>query len=491
MDDVTFDRALIFGCLQAGPKALFKARESGIRAEHFLDEDRPIWEFMETFSRKGRLPSPEEIAAATGVSLEIPEKPYDAETFAKPIAKRALQNMMSSRFGDIGKLMVVDPFAAREQMAELVRDTSWSTGRMASYIDPETFRVLIDDYEKMERGGGVITGLSSPWPNVDKHSLGLQPGELTVLLAKRKTGKSWGLLAWFMHILKNDLAGTDDCLLIVSMEMPAKQMYKRLAAIDLNLDYADFRAGRLTVDERKRLYDKMTELENPQPGTPTIHIATAKEIKNVADICGKVSEKRPRAVGIDGMYILGRDKKLGMWERTITNCSEIKLDLCEDMDIGVLATSQFAGTKDKQALEATADDAAYAKAIGDWADAMRGLFMNDEYERAGQRVFRAMESREFQGVDLDINFNLKLMDFSEIKVRDDDAGDGDKPGDGGEDGKAGGEDAEPVIDGSGGGVDEKLVVAVETETVEDAGADEPENAPGAAPGADPGEVIEF
>lgn len=894
MDNVTLDRALVYAVLQGGPEALFKARETGIRAEHFLAEDHAIWEFIESFSRKGRLPTTIEIAATTGVSLVVPEEPYDAETFAKPIARRALQNMMSDRFGDIGKLMVTDPFKAREEMASLVKDTTWSTGRLPSYTDQETFQEIIADYERAESGGGTLLGLSSPWPNVDEHSLGLQPGELTVVLAKRKTGKclwgktlchdpvsgheltiedfvaeasrpvltwgpnqsvhsvkpaayvdtgtkeclkitwrsgrslvatpehplmtpagwarldqmqeghhtaavaklpgplvpvsqprhiikilsymlaeggcskpstptftsnvdaivgdmsaalieigcglsptrsrsgdynvtisdgatrspvvgllkahgliktksihktipdaifslpdehlalflgrlwscdgtveargqvsystgsrkladqvqhlllrfgvtsriraltrkikggteerdyyevvlhrerierfkvhigphfvgpkaekiqrvtfqgrsrvgwirneemwgairaemeahpelvsavgeelgyqfrfqkshvlnyksgrirklvfaafcevydsplkwvlddniywdeivmvepvgvkrvfdltvlpthcfiandvivhnTWILLSWFMHILKNDLAGTNDNLLIVSMEMPAKAIYKRLAAIDLQLDYKAFRKGRLTTEEKNRLLAKAKELENPPSGTPTIHVATAKEVKSVAEICDKVSELRPRAVGIDGMYILGRDKRMGMWERTITNCSEIKLDLCEDMDMGVLATTQIKGTTDKQALEATADDAAYAKAIGDWADAMRGLFMNDEHEMNGTRVFRAMESREFQGVDLEINFKLATH-FSEVKIMDDKSSSDDddeekkKPADG---------EAEPVIDGSGG--EEEKPVAPETEAAEDADAEEPE----------PGKEVEF
>ncbi len=147
-----------------------------------------------------------------------------------------------------------------------------------------------------------------------------------------------------------------------------------------------------------------------------------------------------------------------MWERTIENCELLKNDLCAQMDVPVLATTQFKGTMKKDSLNADADDAAYAKAIGDWADAMRGLFMNDEYEKEKRRVFRAMESREFRGVDLQIHFDLDKMCFDEIKVMDADT---ETPGgeitDGG--GGSGGEDTSEethdpdtpaIIDGSGG-----------------------------------------
>lgn len=428
MDDVTVDRALIFGVLQGGLPAYFKARKLGITAEFEVDkrtkekkykffeeaDDADIFAFFKVFLREEkRLPTPAEIKAGTGVYPVVPkveDDPYSVKVFAERIQRRSLRNAISDRFGEIAETLVKDPEQARKDMAQLVRDTAWSLGHTTSFTDAAVAREMLADYDRAKKGKGKLLGLSSPWEEVDKHSLGLQPGELTVLLAKRKIGKTWILLKWFMHILRTDL-GPGESLLIVSMEMPGKQIYRRMAAIDLHLCYEDFRAGRLTVDEEKRLRDWVEEMQTPDPDRPTIHVATAAEVRDVADICDKVAELNPKAVGIDGMYILGRDRRMGMWERTIQNCSEIKLDLCAEMDIPVLATTQLKGSKDKYSLEADADDAAYAKAIGDWADAMRGLFMSRGMEEDGFRMFTAMESREFRGVDFEIQFKLTTMNF--------------------------------------------------------------------------------
>jgi replicative DNA helicase len=229
------------------------------------------------------------------------------------------------------------------------------------------------------------------------------------------THNTWILLKWFQHILRHDLKPGQN-LLIASMEMAPSQMYRRLAAIDLYLDYANFRAGRLTVEEEKRLKEWEEAMRDGDDSQPTICVAGADVIRNVGDICDKVAELGSCLVGLDGLYILGRDSKKSMWERTIDNISDLKLELCAGMNMGCLATSQFRGSKNKNELKADADDAAYAKAIGDWADAMRGLFMNDDYEKNKRRVFRYMESREFRGVDLQINFDLDRMDFSEDHV---------------------------------------------------------------------------
>jgi hypothetical protein len=416
VDDITLDRALILSILQADKPGFFKARDAGLLNEHVQDEDQKIFALFETFVRKhNRLPTTTEIKADSGVNILIPKEPYEVELFAEKIAQRALQNKLQDGLGPITREVLTDPKAARVALAELVKTTAWSLGSVASYTDSIIAETIVADYERAKSRGSGLLGYSSPWPNVDKHSLGLQPGELTVLLAKRKTGKTWMLLKWFVHILRNDLQPGEN-LLIASMEMPDIQMYRRLAAIDLRLNYADFRSGRLTVEEERRLKDWVEAMRDGDESRPTIHVAGADVIRSVGNICDKVAELNSKLVGIDGFYILGRDSKKAMWERTIDNVQGIKLDLCAGMNIGCLATTQFAGKKAKSDLNADADDAAYAKAIGDWADAMRGVFMNDEYEKNKRRVFRAMESREFQGVDMVIHFNLDNMNFDEDHV---------------------------------------------------------------------------
>ncbi len=448
MDDITLDRALIFGILEGGLDAFFKARRLGLEAVHLTEPDNAIFALFDSFARKGRLPTFVEIAAATSVVLIRPSEPYDVELFAQKIADRALQNRLKDGLGPITReILIDDPHKARQDLGQLVKDTAWSLGAVTSYTDPEIALELRADYEEAKSKGTGLLGLSSPWPNVDKYSLGIQPGELTVVLAKRKTGKSWILFKWASHVMRTDLK-PDESVLIISMEMTRKSVYRRLAAIDLRLNYQNFRSGRLTKDEEEKFFAHCDSLIAGTSGLPKIHVACADTIRDVADICAKVAELRPRCVFLDGLYILGRDKKLGMWERTITNCAELKLDLCAnaELPVGVVASTQLKGSKNKNDLDADADDAAYAKAIGDWADAMRGCFMNPLYEREKKRVYRAMESREFRGVDLQINFDLDTMDFSEIKVLGDgDEGDGDvvPPGD---DGGLPSESA-PIIDG--------------------------------------------
>jgi hypothetical protein len=407
---------LILGVLQQGKEGFFRTRELGLNSTHVQDDEQKVYALFEEMIRKNqRLPTLVEIKAATDVSIVVPDDPFDPELFGAKVAERALMNKLKDGIGPITREVLTDPTEARRMLTELVKETSWSLGQVDSYTDPSIADTILAAYDKAKAHRGGLLGYSSPWKNVDRHSMGLQPGELTVVLAKRKTGKTWILLRWFVHILRHDLK-PGESILIASMEMPPVQVYRRMAAIDLRLDYKNFRSGRLTVEEERRLKDWVERMRDGDESQPTIHVAGADVIRSVSDVCDKVAEHESKLVGLDGLYILGRDSKKGMWERTIDNVSDLKLELCAGMEIGCLATSQFRGSKNKNELNADADDAAYAKAIGDWADAMRGLFMNSAYEKNGKRVFRAMESREFQGVDLVINFNLENMDFSEDHI---------------------------------------------------------------------------
>jgi len=416
VEGLTPDRCLIYGIAQAGLAGLFKARDLGLKPEHLDAPENKIFDLFEQFIPKTRLPTVIEIRATVGVTLDIPATPFDVETFANRIVTRALRKKLRDGLQRVVEhTLVTDPVAARDELGKLVRETSWSLGQASSYTDPATAQNVYDSYMAAKDRGGGLLGLSSPWPNVDAHSLGLQEGELTVLLAKRKMGKSWLLLKWFLHIYKNDLK-PGECLLIVSMEMPVSLCYRRLAAIDLRLPYKEMRAGKLITAQEEKLAEWVERAKVIDPTKPTIHVLGPNTVRDVSDIAAKTAELRPRGVGIDGLYILGRRTGGAMWERTIENVSQIKLDLCAGLNVPVLATTQFKGSKNKKELQADADDAAYAKAIGDWADAMRGVVADGEMDNNHQRLFIGMESREFRPVDLLIQFDLSEMNFDEIKI---------------------------------------------------------------------------
>jgi replicative DNA helicase len=240
------------------------------------------------------------------------------------------------------------------------------------------------------------------------------------------THNTWILLAWADHVRKQLEPG--EKILVASGEMPDTQIFRRLFAIRNKLCYQDFRAGRLTAPERQRFFDFCEEMLDDDPDRAGIHVADPQFVSTIEDIVDKAAEINAKAVFLDGLYCFAPEMRAALWERVIAATTATKKLLCGGLKIPVVATTQLKGSLKRGDLGADvdSDSAAFAKAIGDWADAVRGVFGDRDYIKNKQRAFRGMETREFEPLDILMHFNLNTMNFDEIKVLDPVGGDKDK-----------------------------------------------------------------
>jgi len=236
---------------------------------------------------------------------------------------------------------------------------------------------------------------------------------------------TWILLKWAEHIwTARDEKGVSElgpgeCILVVSMEMPVWQVLRRLFAIRKKLDYEKFRAGDLSDEEEERFLEWCEEMQTPDPDRPEIIVVASDRVRTVDDIVGIVAQYRPKVVFIDSFYILDvKNQRMQMWERMVYNIKAIKLDIAAQFSVPVLTTTQLSGQVKKGDMNAEADAVAYAKAIGDYADAIDGIFGNTEFQGNKRRIIRGMEAREFKTVDLEIHFDPGTHNYDEIKVLD-------------------------------------------------------------------------
>lgn len=416
---MTPDRALIHAIIKGGLPAFNLVRKRGVNADDLFGDDIEIFKLFEKYLTKGRIPTIEEIALFTNgkISLQSHDGPIDPDISAEVIAKRSLTRKLNDGVGKITDQITVDPFKARDDLSKLIHETVWSQGNIQSTNLPTSIEEVEHRYLQAERQTSGILGLSSPWTSLDEASMGLQNGEVSVVFAKRKTGKTFFSLAWADHIWQNDLKPGEN-ILFVSMEMPPWQINRRLFAIRNRLNYDLFRKGKLPLDQRERFLEWCRLQKEPNLTRPEVVVVGSDVVRTVSDLVGVAAQYRPRVVFVDGFYILGKDQKKQIWERTLENVQAIKLDAAVNLNIPFVISTQLSGTVGKQDLDAEADSAAYAKAIGDYADACYGLFADDAFKADEKRVFRVMEAREFVPINLLINFSQSRQDYSEIRVLD-------------------------------------------------------------------------
>src|SRR3990167_9908683 len=188
---LTPDLQLIHGILQAGPVAYFRARRTGIRSSMLHDEAPSIFDLMERMAGTGRLPSLTEIHTVTGHQIDqICSDPLDVDLISAKIIRRALAGQLHAEFAELAREDAINenPLAVRDRLNDLVHRTNWSHGEPYSTNTRSSIEEVQAAYQRASISTGIL-GLSSPWPTMDEASLGLQEGELTVLFAKRKTGK--------------------------------------------------------------------------------------------------------------------------------------------------------------------------------------------------------------------------------------------------------------------------------------------------------------
>lgn len=192
---LTTDERLIHAIYQAGPSPIgfFRARNRGVRVEHLFPEAAPIYALMEQLAPKGRLPSLGEVQLKTGIRIDrIVAEPYDVDLVAEEIVKRALGTQLKTRLGtlSISDKLITNPVEIRNELYKLWSECAWSYGEPYSINSRAAIAELQERYNRREEKGDNIAGLGSPWPTMDRASDGLQPGELTVIFAKRKIGKT-------------------------------------------------------------------------------------------------------------------------------------------------------------------------------------------------------------------------------------------------------------------------------------------------------------
>ena len=413
---VSPDRNLIHAILAQGVPAFFVCAKYGVSSDHLFDENKSVFAFIESFLIKNRVPTLEEVRIATGTELDpaVNGLLIDVETCTAAIIKRSLGKQLATGVRDVLELLKLDPSAARDALSQLVVDSTWSIGSFPTLPEKSAVEDIRKLYLEAEAKTGQLLGWGSPWPTMDKASLGLQRGELNILFAKKKLGKTFAKLAWVEHIWNKEMQ-PDDRILFLSMEMQPRLVYRRFAAIHLKMNYEQFRSGVLPPEKRLQLMTWCDDMIAGRLNKPKLTVISSNEAPSIRALSPIVAQLKPKLLVIDSFYML-QNKGDGQWEKTLKNVQDLKMKLANAFDIPVLASTQLKGTIKRDVVDADTDDAAYAKAIGDYADASRGLFGTLDHVRDNRRVWRGLESREFKPVDLLINFNLETMDFSEIQT---------------------------------------------------------------------------
>lgn len=304
-------------------------------------------------------------------------------------------------------------------MQEKMTKLNLSTAELHDYEYLETTEQRWNAYESRQTG---ITGIPTGIPTLDRATKGYQPGELVCYAGFQGVGKTWLMIYQAYTAWK---AGHR--VLFVTKEMSALQIMRRLDAIQFQLPYKEFYAGRLSPALELKYRKGLNELRESKDLDRFILTeetrGSAASTDSMATIASKVVQYKPAIVFIDGAYLLNMQGQAESYWVQITNLTRGLKTFALNAHIPVVFSHQLNRDKGSK-TDPTESNISYSYSPGQDSDMLFAMYQPNEAKEGQYMKLKSLKIRESSPLYAELNWDMELMDFSEIppKVKNDDDG---------------------------------------------------------------------
>jgi len=390
-------------------EGLAESRQFGLATELFLGEGKTAFEFITNHVKAhGVEPTLATVKTDTGVDLDVlapePLSYYAEKLFDRKVLNITQEHTKSMITHIQGKNAEDAVNEARQIIGETLK---WQFGKK-TYTDP---RLTIDDRIKeqlrLETLHGTIDGYKSPWNELDQITRGMHGGEIWVLIAAKKTGKTWGEILFMRELVKQNLRP-----LFVTMEMSSEKIIRRFDAMYSTLAFGEFRSGLLGFDGIARYIDEMKKLA--QEGE--FFIAGDGLVRCPADIEILVQDLNPGVVLIDGVYLMEPSGRSwgSKYEKVSTVVDEIQ-PMAHRIKRPIMMTTQFNRNLKEGSLTGDSGKVGYAYEIVQNADVVLSMHRDKDLKMSNRMLWSIMEHREGEDFSWLTNWDLDAMNFEFIQ----------------------------------------------------------------------------
>ena len=306
------------------------------------------------------------------------------------------QDFAAVGYGDCGDIQgFIDQ--AEQAIFDLARQPESTTVVSLKHAIHGAFGILS---EAAKRGGG-ITGLATGFPDLDKMTAGLHPGDLYIVAARPGMGKTsfvLNLAAQLAEPRRVAQEGSTDTVeqygagvIFFSLEMPREQLASRLLASDARVDVSKLRSGNIGKEDWINLTESASKLGHLPlwlDDTPAISLLDVRaRVRRLQAEVERKSSDGPKAsrlglVCIDYLQLMSGRPGVNSREQEISELSRGLKQLAKEMGVAVIALSQLnrsvetRTTKDKRPQ---LSDLRESGAIEQDADTIIFIYRDDYY----------------------------------------------------------------------------------------------------------------
>ena len=290
-------------------------------------------------------------------------------------------------------------------------------GRTINMSDTVDDRIKSYDLRRTEQ---AVNGIPTGWNSLDLETTGWQDGELSLILGRMGSYKTWVLLAWASYCWT-----TGKVPVVFSREMPAQQIMRRIDAILTRVRFNDLRKGSLSDKDFKSFGKNIKALYNNKHPFFVVDAAGNSRF-DVEFIQRTIAELQVDAAYIDGAYMLEAPGS-SIWEKQ-TSISRGLKQVCIGELVPIVATSQANRGAAGKTAKIGNENAAYSDSWSQDADNIIALMRvwDEHYQRYKDEILvETTKLREGDPVSLQIHVDLDDMAFNEgldIQSKDEGAG---------------------------------------------------------------------
>jgi KaiC/GvpD/RAD55 family RecA-like ATPase len=264
---------------------------------------------------------------------------------------------------------------------------------------------ILREYERAKLEG--LTGVPTPWPTVNRMTMGWQPEDFTLFVSRPGSGKTFLLIAILLHAWECGYK-----VMLFSTEMKILALKRRVMALLTKLSYSLIKAGRLSPSEYEIFKDT---LHNFSADDRFLVVGNDTTLKR-SIIEQNIAMGKPDLVGIDGYYMVEddmekhqKDDRGAIWK--------VGKKIAKKYQVPLLVTHQLnrKPQHEKPGQKPTLDRLAHSDAAGMYADFVFSIWQTEEMFNDKRLGLNPMKTRDSELKDaIEIRWDLTNGNFTEI-----------------------------------------------------------------------------
>lgn len=344
----------------------------------FADEnDKKVWIFVrEHFTRYGECPSIE-VINENYPSYEIVSVndsiDYLIDSLVASRRKLATANILRSAIEKIDKDQDHEGALLALQSGIVQLDAEGFTETNDVDITKELeLEKRWNRYQERKANPDSLLGYPTGFPTIDRVTSGLQNGQLVVITATPKTGKSTVALQIAINIHDQSRVVP----MFYSFEMSNREQEDRFDAMKARVSYKRFITGSLNEQEEAQyqrvVINRLKEREK-------FWLVDSASGTTLSGVVSKLQQHRPSILFIDGMYLM-IDEQTGEANtpQALTNLTRGFKRLAQKFNIPIVITTQSLDWKKGKGGRLTANSIGYSSSFFQDADVLFGLEKPEE-----------------------------------------------------------------------------------------------------------------